>query len=101
MVEPRFTHYDLKLIEPPFDSSLIDLIIDLNHLRKKRFGGDGAYDTVDCRQFIYDLGGKQIIPPKRTAREQKKNPIPALKERDEAIRKIKELGEKGRAEWKK
>ena len=38
MVEPVFKHYDLELKEPPFGSSLTDLIIDLNHLRKKHLG---------------------------------------------------------------
>ena len=62
--------------------------------------GDGAYDTTDCRQTIYDSGGRQVIPPRKTAREQKARAIPALVERDEAIRRIKELGEEGRAAWK-
>lgn len=81
--------------------AMLDMMTALEGVPLGDVLGDGAYDTVDCRQFIYDLGGNQIIPPKRTAREQKKSPIPALKERDDAIRKIKELGEEGRAEWKK
>ena len=39
MTEPKFTHYDLKLVEPSFGSPLTDLIIELDHLRKKRLGG--------------------------------------------------------------
>ena len=39
MSEPKFTHYDLKLVEPSFGSQLTDLIIELDHLRKKRIGG--------------------------------------------------------------
>jgi Fic family protein len=39
MIEAKFTHYDLKLIEPSFDSALTDLIIDLDYLRKKPLGG--------------------------------------------------------------
>jgi len=39
MVEPKFVHYDLKLTEPSFRSPLTDLIIELDYLRKKRFGG--------------------------------------------------------------
>lgn len=39
MTVPQFKHYDLQLIDPSFDSPLTDLIIDLNHLRKKRLGG--------------------------------------------------------------
>jgi Transposase DDE domain len=62
--------------------------------------GDGAYDTVDCREAIYDLGGRQIIPPDKNARLQKRAPLPSLKERDNAIQRIQELGDEGRTHWK-
>ena len=39
MSEAVFKHYDLKMVEPTFDSTLTDLIIELDHLRKKQFGG--------------------------------------------------------------
>src|SRR4030042_1355240 len=39
MSEAKFVHYDLKLIEPSFKSNLTDLILDLDHLRKKRLEG--------------------------------------------------------------
>ncbi len=39
MPEAAFLHYDLKLVEPSFGSSLTDLIIELDHLRKKPLGG--------------------------------------------------------------
>ena len=63
--------------------------------------GDGAYDTIDCREAIYDRGGEQLIPPKKNARLQRKDPVPCLVERDRAINRINELGEKGRTQWKK
>ncbi len=39
MSEARFAHYELKLVEPSFSSSLTDLIIELDYLRKKPPGG--------------------------------------------------------------
>ncbi|HNX01773.1 MAG TPA: Fic family protein [Candidatus Cloacimonadota bacterium] len=39
MTEPGFFHYNLSLVEPSFGSPLTDLIIELDHLRKKRLGG--------------------------------------------------------------
>lgn len=39
MSEAKFVAYDLKLIEPAFNSSLTDLIIELDYLRKKPLGG--------------------------------------------------------------
>ena len=62
--------------------------------------GDGAYDTIDCREAIYDRGGRQVIPPDKNAKLQKKDPLPALRERDRAIRRIQECGDEGRALWK-
>lgn len=63
--------------------------------------GDGAYDTVDCREVIHDMGGRPVIPPDKNAKEQKgRVRIPSLEQRDKAIRRIQELGDKGRAQWK-
>lgn len=62
--------------------------------------GDGAYDTVDCREIIYDMGGRQVIPPPKSGRVQKKTWIPGLGERDQAIHRIKALGDEGRKQWK-
>ena len=62
--------------------------------------GDGAYDTTDCREAVDDRGGRQVIPPDKNAKLQRRDPIPALLERDRAIRRIHRLGEEGRAHWK-
>jgi hypothetical protein len=63
--------------------------------------GDGAYDTVDCRAAIHDVGGRQMIPPDKNAKLQRGQPLACLEERDRAIRRIAELGEEGRAQWKR
>lgn len=39
MSEAKFIHYDLKLVEPSFGSTLTDLIIELDYLRKKQLEG--------------------------------------------------------------
>ncbi len=39
MSEARFVHYDLKLVEPSFGSTLTDLIIELDYLRKIQLRG--------------------------------------------------------------
>ncbi len=36
---PQFRHFDLKIVEPSFKSSLTDLIIELDYLRKKELEG--------------------------------------------------------------
>jgi hypothetical protein len=35
----KFKHSDVRLVQPAFDSRLTDLVIELDHLRKKRLGG--------------------------------------------------------------
>lgn len=39
MKESKFSHNDLRLLNPSFGSSLTDLIIELDYLRKKPLGG--------------------------------------------------------------
>jgi hypothetical protein len=83
------------------EEAMIKMMGTLEGIEIGNVYGDGAYDNVDCREAIYDYGGKQIIPPDKNARLQKKETLPALNERDEAIERIKELGNEGRALWKK
>jgi Fic family protein len=47
MRQAVFKYFDLKLEKPPFDSPLTDLIIDLNHLRRKQISG-----TTPVRVFF-------------------------------------------------
>jgi Fic family protein len=37
---PDFFHYDLELLNPTFDSELVDVLSELEHLRKLRLEGD-------------------------------------------------------------
>jgi hypothetical protein len=83
------------------DTAMLHMMDALDGISLGDVLGDGAYDTIDCREAIHDRGGRQIIPPKRTARMQRKDPIPSLLPRDEAINRINELGAEGRAQWKK
>lgn len=83
------------------DEAMVHMMDALEDVSLGDVLGDGAYDTVDCREIIYDLGGRPVIPPDKNAKEQKRTRIPALEERDKAIRRIQEIGQEGRAIWKK
>lgn len=39
---PTFTHYDLALLNPSFDSPLVDVITELEHLRSLQLAGTTA-----------------------------------------------------------
>lgn len=62
----------------------------------KSTAGDGAYDKKKFRRCI-PVGVDQLIPPQKNAVLSKKQD-PDLAQRDEAIRRIEEVG---REEWKK
>jgi Fic family protein len=54
--ESEFLHYDLRLIEPSFDSSLTDLIIELDHLRRKPlFGSTHAKVFFQLKHIFHTL----------------------------------------------
>ena len=36
---PTFTHFDLRLLNPAFDSPLVDVLTELQHLRRLRLAG--------------------------------------------------------------
>ena len=36
---PTFNHHDLSLINPSFDSPLVDVLTELEHLRRLQLGG--------------------------------------------------------------
>lgn len=82
------------------DEAMIPMMGALEGIPLGDIIGDGAYDTIDCREAVHDRGGVQIIPPDKNAKVQKGSLLPALRERDEAIRRIQELGDEGRASWK-
>jgi len=83
------------------ETAMLYMMDSLNEVSLGDVLGDGAYDTTDCREAVHDRNGKQIIPPKRTAHVQRKDPIASLLPRDRAINRINELGAEGRAKWKK
>jgi len=52
---PSFTHFDLRVVSPSFDSPLTDTLIELNHLRKLELGGTTAPWTFFQLKEIFHL----------------------------------------------
>ncbi len=59
-----FKHYDLKLISPPFDSTLTESIMALDHLRKKVLGGSTPehifFQIKNIFHIIESIGSARI-----------------------------------------
>lgn len=81
--------------------AMIYMMEELEGIKLGDVLGDGAYDTIDCREAIYDRGGKAVIPPDKNAKVQQNSSFLCLESRDAAIRRIEKLGEEGRSKWKK
>lgn len=40
---PQFSHHDLQLLNPSFDSPLVDVLAELEFLRRLRLEGDDGF----------------------------------------------------------
>ena len=45
MSDASFVHHDLRLLNPAFDSPLVDVLTELEHLRRYRIDADGSTPT--------------------------------------------------------
>lgn len=61
---PTFTHHDLELLNPSFDSDLVDVLSELEHLRRLRLEGDTPpavfYQLKSLFHTLESLGSARI-----------------------------------------
>ena len=61
---PRFIHHDLELLNPRFDSPLVDVLSDLEHLRRLRLEGSTPppvfYQLKSIFHMLESLGSARI-----------------------------------------
>lgn len=55
MENPKFEHFDLKLYNPSFDSPLVDVVTELEHLRRLQLGGTTPPEVFFQLKFIFHL----------------------------------------------
>lgn len=60
----EFLHHDLELLNPSFDSSLVDVLSELEHLRRLQLGGDTPpavfFQLKDLFHTLESLGSARI-----------------------------------------
>ncbi|PKN70408.1 MAG: cell filamentation protein Fic [Chloroflexi bacterium HGW-Chloroflexi-5] len=92
MMAAIFKHFDLKLIEPSFDSMLIDLVIELDHLRKKEFKGTTPapvfFQLKELFHTLESLCSARIEGNRTTLAEVIENRLDGASSTDEKIREI-------------
>jgi Fic family protein len=52
---PAFYHHDLGLLNPAFDSSLVDVVTELEHLRRLRLGGSTPAPVFHQLKHIFHM----------------------------------------------
>lgn len=52
---PDFHHFDLKLLNPSFDSPLVDVLTELEHLRRLQLGGTTPASTFFQLKHIFHM----------------------------------------------
>lgn len=61
---PRFKHFELKLLNPAFDSRLVDVLNELEHLRRLRLGGSTPapvfFQLKNVFHMLESLGSARI-----------------------------------------
>lgn len=92
-----FKHFDLKLIEPSFGSSLTDLVIELDYLRKKRLGGTTPpplfFQLKELFHMLESLCSARIEGNRTTLAEIIENRLEGNASADEKIREIVNMEE--------
>ena len=91
----EFSHYNLELIQPAFDSKLTDLIIELDYLRRLRLGGTTPtgifFQIKNIFHMLESLGSSRIEGNRTTLAELIETKIDTTKSKDERIIEIQNM----------
>lgn len=95
MSEAKFVDYKLKLVEPSFGSSLTDLIIELDYLRKKTLGGSTHPRVFFQLKHIFhtleSIGSARIEGNNTTVAEYIETKLETIENVSEGIKEIRNI----------
>ena len=90
-----FIHKPLELVKPSFDSELTDLVIDLDHLRRKRIGGSTHpavfFQLKSIFQTLESIGSARIEGNNTTISEFIETKLEASEVVNEQIQEIRNI----------
>lgn len=90
-----FEHFDLKLVQPPFDSKLTDLVIELDYLRKKELQGTTPlllfFQLKELFHMLESLCSARIEGNRTTLAEVIENRLEGSPSTAEKIREIENM----------
>jgi Fic family protein len=95
MQEPKFVHHDLQLVEPLFASELTNLVIELDHLRRKKLGGSTDpnifFQLKNIFHRLESIGSARIEGNNTTIVEYMETKIKQKEEISENIKEIQNI----------
>lgn len=95
MAVAKFKHYDLKLVEPLFGSTLTDLIIELDYLRKKQLGGSTHpkvfFQLKEIFHTLESIGSARIEGNNTTIAEYIETKLSETKKVPQSIKEIQNI----------
>jgi Fic family protein len=95
MAEAKFTHYELRLVEPSFGSTLTDLIIELDYLRRKSLGGSTHPKVFFQLKHIFhtleSIGSARIEGNNTTVAEYIETKLTGIKKVPPGIKEIQNI----------
>jgi Fic family protein len=91
----KFRHFDLRIVEPAFDSELTDSIINLEHLRKRRLGGSTHpaifFQLKNVFHLLESIGSARIEGNNTTIAEYIETKIDPSIRNDESLKEISNM----------
>lgn len=96
-ISMTFKHFDLVVVKPDFDSSLIDVVLELEHLRRLQLRGDTPAPIFFQLKMVFhlleSLGSARIEGNHTTLADYVENKISSESAPSEDIQEIKNLEE--------
>lgn len=89
---PAFHHFDLRLLNPAFDSPLVDVLTELEHLRRLRLEGSTPepifFQLKQIFHILESLGSARIEGNHTTLADYVENTVEGATHRQEPLREI-------------
>lgn len=89
---PTFRHFDLQLLNPAFDSPLVDVLTDLEHLRRLRLEGSTPepifFQLKQIFHILESLGSARIEGNHTTLADYVESTVAGATHRQEHLREI-------------
>lgn len=89
---PAFHHFDLQLLNPAFDSPLVDVLTELEHLRRLRLEGSTPepifFQLKQIFHILESLGSARIEGNHTTLADYVENAVEGATHRQEPLREI-------------